>query len=150
MLLSIVTWLLSIGPALAAQQINGGGEPATAAPTAAGAAASPAAQQATDACGQGGGGMFSMVWIFALIAVFYFMLIRPQSKRAKEHQSFTTSLKKGDNIILNSGIYGTIVGMAENVATIEIADKVRVRVAKSQIAGFAKNADKALEQSERK
>ncbi|MDP8257661.1 MAG: preprotein translocase subunit YajC [Candidatus Alcyoniella australis] len=102
-----------------------------------------------DLCGQGGNA-FSLVWIAALIAVFYFMMIRPQSKRAKEHQGLIGGLKKGDNIVLNSGIYGSIVGLSENVATVEIAEKVRIRVAKTQIAGYSKDADKALEQADKR
>jgi preprotein translocase subunit YajC len=77
--------------------------------------------------------LLPMILIFA---VFYFLMVRPQQKRAKEHKQMLDNLKKGDAVITQGGIYGKIVTLEPSVVTLEIADKVRVRVARSHIAGL--------------
>ncbi|HEX9948894.1 MAG TPA: preprotein translocase subunit YajC, partial [Thermodesulfobacteriota bacterium] len=74
-----------------------------------------------------------------LFAVFYFILIRPQQKRQKEHRQLLESLKKGDKVVTTGGIQGTIVALSDNVVTVEIADKVKVKVGRSYIAGLMKS-----------
>ena len=60
----------------------------------------------------GGGGMISTLIMFgAIFAIFYFMIIRPQQKRAKEREKLLSALEKGDKIVTNGGIYGTIAGI---------------------------------------
>jgi preprotein translocase subunit YajC len=86
------------------------------------------------ACG-GGGGMQSIVFMLLMFAVFWFILIRPQQKRAKEHQAFLTALKKGDEVVTRGGVIGRVSGVADNVVTLEVQEKVRVRVLKSYIEG---------------
>ncbi len=74
--------------------------------------------------------------IAVMFAIFYFMIIRPQSKQQKSHQSFLNGLQKGDEVLLNGGLIGKIYAISEDkIATIEIAPNVRVRVLKAQIAG---------------
>ena len=75
-----------------------------------------------------------MVLIFV---VFYFLLIRPQQKKAKDHRVMLENLKKGDAVITQGGIYGKVASISDQMVTLEIADKVRVRVARSHIAGIA-------------
>jgi preprotein translocase subunit YajC len=77
-----------------------------------------------------------------IFIVFYFLLIRPQQKKAKEHQVYLTNLKKGDKIITGGGIHGQIVGLTETVATLEIAENVRIKINRSAIAGSAADAEK--------
>jgi preprotein translocase subunit YajC len=72
-----------------------------------------------------------------MFAIFYFLLIRPQQKKAKEHQEMLKQLRRGDRIITSSGIYGTITGIDDKVAVVEISEKVRVKMLRSQIAGKA-------------
>jgi preprotein translocase subunit YajC len=86
------------------------------------------------ACG-GGGGMSSIVFMLLMFAVFWFILIRPQQKRAKEHQAFLNALKKGDEVVTRGGVIGRVSGVADNVVILEIQEKVRVRVLKSYIEG---------------
>src|SRR5271157_3270548 len=76
--------------------------------------------------------------LILLFAVFYFLLIRPQQKRAKTHKTFIENLKKGDRVVTSGGMYGTITGVTDDSATIEVAEKVRVKVLKSAIADYAK------------
>jgi preprotein translocase subunit YajC len=84
------------------------------------------------ACG-GQGGMTTVIMMVAMFAIFYFLLIRPQSKKAKEHQEMLNKLEKGDEVVTAGGIIGKISGMADKVVTVEISEKVRVRVLKSQV-----------------
>ena len=88
--------------------------------------------------GAGGGGIAPFIPLILLFAIFYFILIRPQQKRAKEHRMLLDNLKKGDRVITAGGLYGTITALEGNVVTLEVADKVKVKVSKSSIAGLAK------------
>ena len=77
----------------------------------------------------------------AIFVIFYFFMIRPQSRRHKEHMGFLDSMKRGDEVITNSGIYGTVEGITERFVTLEVADEVRIRILKNQIAGAAQTAE---------
>ena len=86
--------------------------------------------------GGGSGDIFvSLMPLILIFAVFYFLLIRPQQKRQKEHRQSVTATKKGDKILTGGGIYATVVKAVEGNedVTVEIADGVRVRVARMTI-----------------
>lgn len=75
---------------------------------------------------------------FVLIfIIFYFLIIRPQAKRHKTHQAFLQSLKRGDSVLTSGGILGTIEGLTDKFVTLEIANGVRIRILRSQIASPA-------------
>ena len=74
--------------------------------------------------------------IALVFGIFYFLLIAPMRKRQKALASLVENLKKGDRVITNGGIYGEIAMVEGNVVHLKIADSVRVRVAKSAIAGL--------------
>ena len=76
--------------------------------------------------------------IILIFVVFYFLLIRPQQKRAKDHRSLLSNLKEGDQVITSGGIYGRITGIRDDKVTVEISDKVRVKVNRGNIAGVVK------------
>ena len=80
--------------------------------------------------------------IIALIAIFYFFIIRPQSKRAKQHAEFLNALKRGDEVITNGGIFGRVEGLTEGFVTLEVAEDVKIRILKAQIASAAKDTAK--------
>lgn len=84
---------------------------------------------------QGGnsGLIMNLVFIGGLIAVFYFFMIRPQQKRAKEHQNLLGSLNKGDKVITSSGIYATVVEVEEKTITLQISDNTKVKFDKTVI-----------------
>jgi preprotein translocase subunit YajC len=88
-------------------------------------AAAPAAQQ--------GDPMTSLIFFGGMILIFYFILIRPQSKRAKEHRELVSNLSKGDEVVTNGGILGKITEVGEQFATLEVADNVQLRVQKTAI-----------------
>jgi len=77
----------------------------------------------------------SVIMMVLMFAVFYFLLIRPQQKKAKEHQQMLEAIKKGDEIVTNGGLLGRVTGVGDRTLTVEISEKVRVRVLKSQVAG---------------
>jgi len=85
-----------------------------------------------------GGGMYTFLPLILLFAVFYFLLIRPQQKRAKQHKTFMENLKKGDTVITSGGLYGKITGITDEAITMEIAEKVRVKVSKSAVVDYVK------------
>ncbi|MGJ8669071.1 MAG: preprotein translocase subunit YajC [Oceanococcus sp.] len=72
--------------------------------------------------------------LIALVVLFYFMLIRPQMKRSKEHKAMTGGLAKGDEIVTNGGLAGRVTAVAEVYMTVEIAEGVEVKVQKSALA----------------
>ena len=82
----------------------------------------------------GAGGLSAFMPIVILFVIFYFILIRPQQKRAKEHQNTLEALQPGDMVITNGGIYGTIVKIDNLVVTLQCSDKVRIKVIKKAIS----------------
>ena len=83
------------------------------------------------------GNMFPLLMMLSIFVIFYFLLIRPQQKKAKEHKNFLENLKRGDRIITAGGLVGEIITIADQSLTVEIADKVRVEVGRGYVAGFA-------------
>jgi preprotein translocase subunit YajC len=90
--------------------------------------------------GEGAGGFAGFIPLILMFVIFYFLLIRPQQKRTKDHRAMIASLKKGDRIITSGGIHGRITGMDEATLTVEIADKVRVKVARANVSGLSQPA----------
>ncbi len=80
-----------------------------------------------------GGGMSMFVTFGLLFFVFYFLFIRPQNKRAKEHRNMIMSLNKGDEVITNGGILGRITEMDDNYFSVEVAENTTIRVQKASI-----------------
>jgi len=90
---------------------------------------------AADSGQQGGaGGIMSFAPIIVLFAIFYFLMIRPQQKRAKAHKEMLSKTAKGDYIVTTGGLHGRVTAVSENTLTIEVADKVRVKVEKNAVA----------------
>src|SRR5687767_2722155 len=82
------------------------------------------------------GGMQPIVMMLVMFAIFYFILIRPQVKRQKEHQALLSKLGKGDEIITRGGIIGKITGVSDDgVLVIELQEKVRVRIPRAYVEG---------------
>ena len=81
------------------------------------------------------GGMSVFIPLILMFAVFYFLLIRPQQKKQRTHQDMLKSLKVGDRVVTTGGLFGTIVAGGDQTIKLEIADKVRVEVGRSYIAG---------------
>ena len=90
--------------------------------------------------GEGGGGsLISTVIMFgAIFAIFYFMIIRPQQKRAKEREKLLSNIEKGDKIVTSGGVHATIVGIEEKTVLIEIAPNVKIKIERSGIGSVIK------------
>lgn len=91
---------------------------------------------AAGAGGAGGaGGIASFIPLILIFGVFYFMLIRPQQKQAKLKRQFLEDMKNGHKVVTSGGIHGTITGLTDTVVTLEIDEKVRIKVTRSSING---------------
>lgn len=85
--------------------------------------------------GLGGGGFEAFLPLVLIFVVFYFLLIRPQQKKAKQHREMLGAIRRGDKIVTNGGIIGSITKVIdENELMVEIADGIRVRVQRGMIA----------------
>ncbi|MBN2716889.1 MAG: preprotein translocase subunit YajC [Deltaproteobacteria bacterium] len=94
--------------------------------------------------------MNGLIMIVLMFVVFYLLLIRPQQKKAKEHQKMLDAIGKGAEIVTNGGLIGRVVLVKDNVLTLELADKIRVRVLRSQVAGLFETVVKSDKGSENK
>lgn len=89
---------------------------------------------ADGAAGAGQGSPFgSLIFLGVFVAIFYFMLIRPQQKRVKEHKSLVESLKKGDEVVTSGGLLGKIAAVDETFVSVDLADNMQVKVQKNHI-----------------
>lgn len=87
--------------------------------------------------------MQTVAMIGVLFAIMYFVMIRPQQKQAREQRELLAALKKGDDVVTQSGLFGKIHAITDKIVTLEIANGVRVRVLKSTIQGKTNLADEA-------
>ena len=94
---------------------------------------SPAHAQAAGAAPPPGAGMMTFLFPILLLVIMYFLMIRPQQKRMKEHRAMLDKLSKGDEVITSGGIAGTVTDIGDNFVTLEVADNVRVRVQKAAV-----------------
>lgn len=85
--------------------------------------------------GEGGGSMVSTIIMFgAIFLIFYFMIIRPQQKRAKEREKLLSNLEKNDKVVTSGGVHGIIAGLDEKTALLQISDNVKIKVERSAIS----------------
>ena len=150
----ISTLLLQAAPPSAAP-------PSAAPPSAAPPPSAPAGSGSTQAPGSpssnnplgalcgGGQGSFPLMMIM-MIAVFYFILIRPQQKKQKEQDAWLKSLKKGDEVVTSGGVIGRISGLTDNTVTLEVQEKVRIKVLRSSVSGKAPGAAATTTEPEKK
>ncbi len=82
-------------------------------------------------------GFAQLVPLILIMVVFWFLLIRPQQKRMKEQRNMIDALKKGDKIITNGGIYGTITDIKDDFIRVEIADGVRIKMQRDAVAALS-------------
>ncbi|MDY0360005.1 MAG: preprotein translocase subunit YajC [Desulforegulaceae bacterium] len=79
------------------------------------------------------GGLGAFVPLIIMFVIFYFLLIRPQQKKAKQHREMIENLKKGDRVITSGGLYGTISSLDETNVTLEVADQVKIKLVRGNI-----------------
>lgn len=98
-----------------------------------------------------GGGFASLIPLILMFAIFYFLLIRPQQKKAKEHREMLNNLKKGDRILTNGGFHGRIVSLDENTMIVEMGvgkDKIQVEMSRGYVASLLTPQGKAKIETE--
>ena len=83
---------------------------------------------------QQGGGLSPLLIMVAFIALMYFIAIRPNQKRQKEHAAMVGALKVGDEILTNGGILGVITGLSDHYAVVRIADNTEIKIQKTSVA----------------
>jgi len=95
---------------------------------------------AGNAAAQQGGrpGYETIVMLVLMFAIFYFLLIRPQQKRAKQHKQLLEALKIGDQVVTAGGIHGKVAGLQEDIITLEVASGVRLKFNRSSIVSTQK------------
>ena len=93
--------------------------------------------------GGGGSAVGNIIFLAAIIGVFYFLIIRPQQKRQKDRDVMIYALKKGDKVITAGGVHGNIVGLEEKTVLVQIADNVKVKVERGSITSVIREAEPA-------
>ena len=86
----------------------------------------------------GGGGsplIGNFLFLGLMFAVFYFLIIRPQQKRSKEHKQLIEQLSKGDRVVTSGGIFGTVVGVQDDVVVLRVDESTKIEVVKENISG---------------
>jgi preprotein translocase subunit YajC len=84
----------------------------------------------------GAGGMAPLLMMVVFIVIFYFLLIRPQQKKAKEHQALLGKLAAGDEVVTTGGLLGKVVDVGDTFLTLEVAEGVRLKIQKVQVAAL--------------
>jgi len=92
----------------------------------------------TGAAASGGSAWSAFLPIILLVAIFYFIIFRPQQKMRKQHNEMLNALKNGDKIVTSGGIYGEITGIDKNTVIIEIAPKVRIKITRESVSAVVK------------
>ena len=95
--------------------------------------------------GAGGADPSFFIMMAVLFAIFYFLIIRPQQKKQKELKEMMASLNYGDVVLTSGGLQGKITGLTDTVVTLEVADKVRVKVSRSFVISILQKAPKEKE-----
>ena len=90
--------------------------------------------------GEGGGASFFLM-MGVIVVIMYLLVIRPQQRQAKQHRAMIAALKKGDKIISTGGLHGTISGLTDDVVTMEIAPKVRVKISRASVSRLMKKEE---------
>ena len=86
--------------------------------------------------GQSPGGLWQFLPFALILAIFYFLILLPMKKRQKKVQEFQSALKVGDKIVTTSGIYGQITKLNDKSVQVQIADKVRIEIARAAVGGY--------------
>jgi preprotein translocase subunit YajC len=88
---------------------------------------------AQGAGGAAGGGYESLILIVLMFGVLYFLMIRPQMKRAKEHKTMIEALQKGDEVVAAGGVLGRVTRINENYVTLEVSSNVEIQIQRSAV-----------------
>ena len=90
-----------------------------------------------------GNALFQLLPFILIFVIFYLLLFLPMRRRQKKHQEMLSKLTRGDRVVTSGGIFGTVLSVDGDVLTVKIADNVKIQVARSGVAGLAKDASTA-------
>lgn len=96
----------------------------------------PAWAQTAQGAAPSGSMLTSFLPLILIFVIFYFLLIRPQQKRAKEHRQMLDAIKRGDKVVTSGGIYGVVESVEPNTVVLKVAENVKVKFGKAYIAGI--------------
>lgn len=105
--------------------------------------------QSGGAAGAAPSALIQMAPLLLVFVVFYFLLIRPQQLKQKEHGTMLSNLKKNDDVVTTGGLHGKVVALADTIVTLEIAPNVRVKVDRQQVATLAGGKKNGAESKEK-
>lgn len=97
----------------------------------------------------GGAAILQLVPYLLIFAVFWFVLLAPMRKQQKKTQGMLSALKKGDRVVTNGGIHGTVQGIEDQIVWLKIADQVKVKIARSAITGLVADGEGKPESDKR-
>ena len=112
--------------------------------------ATPAYAQAAGAAPGGQDMLIQFLPLIALVVLFYFLMIRPQQRRMKQHQALLAAIKRGDTVVLSSGVIGKVVRVEDKDVGLEIATGVTVKVRKAMIAEVSARSEPAAANDSKK
>jgi preprotein translocase subunit YajC len=100
---------------------------------------------------EGGGppAIYNIGFLLMLVGVFYFLLLRPEQKRRKDHEQLLAGLKRNDQVVMSSGIHGRVAALSEKVITVEIAPKIQVQVDRTAIQTVQRASAPEVREKER-
>jgi len=99
---------------------------------------------------EGGGGLMTFVPLVAIIAIFYFLILRPQKKRQQESQKMLSALRKGDRIVTIGGIHGIIQSVRENTVIVKVDENVKLEFNRAAISGVVSHAHSRDDKDDRR
>jgi preprotein translocase subunit YajC len=91
--------------------------------------------------GEGGGSFTMLIPLIAIFVIFYFVLLRPQQKKQKQHQKMVSELSRGDMVITNGGLYGKVFDVKEHIIVLKLTDDVKVELVKNAVATVVEKKD---------
>ena len=97
-----------------------------------------------------GGGIMGFLPLILIFGIFYFLVIRPQAKKAKQVQQMLTELKKGDDVVTTGGVLGRITGIKDDEITLQVQEGVRLRILRNAVSGRQRAASDAVKPAEAK
>ncbi len=100
------------------------------------------AQAVNETASQQTNNLMSFLPLILIFAVFYFLIVRPQSKKMKEHQNMVNNLKAGDEVVTAGGLIGLVKSVKDDKVEIEIADDVKIKVVKNYVTSLVQNKTK--------
>lgn len=103
------------------------------------------AAPATAEGGQAPGGGFTIGWLVFMVAIFYFVMIRPQKRREKERKAMISAVKSGERVLLTSGIIGEIANVKEKTLIVRIAENTKIEVLKSAVSQILEKGETPAE-----